>query len=79
MATDSTDEVEIESARPQHRASNQKSSLSPFPALCLVSCDQSEKTPVANSPQCTTVNTCKGRRGEGENPAAFLGQRSTQT
>ena len=42
MATNSTDEVEMEAARPQHRASNQKSSLSPFTALCLMSCDQSK-------------------------------------
>jgi len=33
MATSSTDEVEMESARPQHRASSQKSSLSHFTAL----------------------------------------------
>lgn len=42
MATNSTDEVEMESARPQHRTLNQKSSLSPFTAVCLVSCDPSE-------------------------------------
>lgn len=43
MATNSTDEVEMESARPQYSVSNQKSSLYCFTALCLMSCDQSKR------------------------------------
>lgn len=60
-----TDEVEMESARPQHRASNQKSPSMPFySSLSHELWPEQGKTLVAKSTQPATLTMHKGGRGK---------------
>ena len=65
MATNSMDEVEMESARPQHRASNPKSSLYHFTAPCLMNVTRARED--SCSKKHSLQHCVQGQeRGEGE-------------